>query len=361
MTATPAKPRLPYLHYHPFPPEIHPEVDQAENEMIDWLTGHGLLVDPDRERAFRATRFAELVGREYPKADAAGLRMVANLYGWIFVVDDSVCDTGALGRNLAKLAAFHAWMREIMERGSVTAADGLARAVTAGLDTADRDMCHRLADAGNDLFRSIADRSSPTQYMRVVAGWDYYFLGTLWEAGHHARSTTPSPGEYAIGRRMTCGNSIGLALQDIAAGYEVPSDEYEHPAVRDLRRYNSNITSWCDDVFSYGKESEIESPRPLNLPNALMQHDGLDEQAALEETARLHNLEIEGYISTEAQVATWASPQLIRFLAAMCSMQRGYYDWGLKTPRYNVDHYFDTGPQTHTGHGTTSARGRGAS
>ncbi|WP_066954916.1 terpene synthase family protein [Streptomyces lushanensis] len=114
-------------------------------------------------------------------------------------------------------------------------------------------------------------------------------------------------------------------------------------------------------LFSYGKESEIESPRPLNLPNVLMHHHGLDEQTALEETARLHNLEIEGYISTEAQVATWASPQLTRFLAAIRAMQRGYYDWGLKTPRYNVDHYFDTGPQTHTGHNTAFARDRGTS
>ncbi|GAA2258311.1 hypothetical protein GCM10010232_55800 [Streptomyces amakusaensis] len=341
MTAAPAALHLPYLHY-PFPPRIHPETDQAENDMIDWLTGHGLLTDPDRETAFRATRFAELVGREYPDADADGLRVVANFYGWLFIVDDAVCDTGALGQNLAKLATFHVWLREIMEVGSATAGDGPARAVTTGLDEVDRNMCHRLADAGHDLFRSIADRSSHTQYMRFAAGMDYYFLGTLWEAGQHVRATTPSPAEYVVGRRMTSGDPPGLALHDITAGYEVPPDEYQHPAVRELRRHVANINCWADDVFSYGKERDTEGPRSLNLPNSLAHHHGLDEQAALDETARLHNQEMAAYLSAEAKVVTWASPELRRFLAALHDMMRGFYDWGPKTPRYNVDHYFGT-------------------
>ncbi|MFE2044595.1 hypothetical protein ACFXAZ_27455 [Streptomyces sp. NPDC059477] len=345
MTATPVALHLPYLHY-PFPPRVHPETDQVENEMLDWLIGHGLLAEPEREAAFRHTRFAELVGREYPDADSDGLRAVTNLYAWIFVVDDSICDTGTLGQDTARLAAFYAWMREIMEVGSLTAAESLALTVTVDLDEADKAMCHGLAEAMHDVCQSIAHRSSHTQYMRFVTEMDYYFLGTLWESGHHVHSTTPSPAEYAIGRRMTCATPAALALEDIAAGYEVPPEEYQHPAVRKLRSHVSNLNSWADDVFSYGKERDTEGPRPLNLPTSLAQHDGLDVQAAITETARLHRRDMEAYLATRAQLATWASPELNRFLSASDDMLRGFYDWGLNAPRYRLDHYFGTSPQT---------------
>ncbi|MGY0458866.1 terpene synthase family protein [Kitasatospora sp. cg17-2] len=342
MTARPGALRLPYLHY-PYPPEIHPETDRAEDEMIEWLTGHGLLTDPRRRTALRHSRFAEVVGREYPQAEPDGLRMVTKVYSWVFILDDTFCDSGLMGEDVATLAAFHTWMREIMEVGGLEASESLGRTVTAGLSVADRRLCHRLAEAGNDLFQHVHARSSPTQYMRFVAEMEYYFLGTLWEAGHRVRTTMPSPAEYAIGRRMTSATPPGLALQDIAAGYEVPAHEYQHPAVRELRRTANNVISWCNDVFSYCKE-QPSGPVPLNLPAALAWHHGLDEQAAIDETARLHNREVDTYLAAEARVAGWAGPELGRFLLSMRTMQRGFYDWGLTTPRYSVDQHFSTGP-----------------
>ncbi|MFE2727779.1 hypothetical protein [Kitasatospora sp. NPDC059327] len=345
MTATPEALRLPYLHY-PYPPELNPAADRAEDKMIDWLTGRGLLTDPDHREVFRRSGFAEVVGREYPDADPDGLSMVTNLYAWVFIVDDSVCDSGILGRDLAKLAVFYSWMREIMELGSPTVAEDLGRTVTSELDEAGRQLCYRLAQTGHDVFQHIATRSSPTQYMRFVAAMDYYFLGTLWEAGHRLHDTMPTPGEYVVGRRMTSATPLGLSLQDIAAGYEVPAHEYEHPAVRELRWITNNVISWCNDVFSYRKEHEPEGPLPLNLPTALAWHGGLDPQAAIEETARLHNREVEAYLTAEARVAAWAGPQLSRFLPSMRAMQRGFYDWGRTSPRYSVDRYFGATPPT---------------
>ncbi|MFE0422576.1 hypothetical protein [Streptomyces sp. NPDC058953] len=344
MTATSAALRFPYLHY-PFPPGIHPETDQAETALIHWLTGHGLLTDPGLETALRHTRLSALTGREYLDADSDGLRVVTNVWCWILLVADRVRDPGVLGRNLAQLATFHAWMREIMEVGSVTAAESLALAATAGLNENDRNLCHGLAEAGQDVFRSIADRASSAQYMRFVAEMDYYFLGTLWEAGHRVRSTTPPPAEYAIGRRMTGGTLFRLSLQDIAGGYEVVPDDYLHPAVRTLRRHAANINCWCDDVISYGKERNASGRRPINLPTSLTYHAEWEEQGALEETARLHNREMEAYLSAEAEVATWAGPELSRFLVAMRTMLRGFYDWGLSCPRYDVHRYFDMVPR----------------
>ncbi|MGW2542341.1 terpene synthase family protein [Kitasatospora sp. NPDC001574] len=345
MTAAPRALQLPYLHY-PYASELHPETDQAENEMIDWLTAYGLLEDPARRTAIRHTRFAEVVGREYPHAESDGLRMVTKVYSWVFVLDDAFCDCGTLGEDVAKLATFHTWMREIMEVGGLEAAESLGRTVTAGLGDADRRLCHRLARAGNDVFQHVAARSSPTQYARFVAEMEYYFLGTLWEASHRVHATMPSPEEYAIGRRMTSATPPALALQDIAAGYEISSHDYHHPAVRELRRITNNVVSWCNDVFSYRKEHAPEGPLPLNLPTALARHEGLDVQAAIEEAARMHNREVEAYLSAEAQVAAWAGPQLSRFLLSMRAMQRGFYDWGLTTPRYSVDRYFSADPRT---------------
>ncbi|MFE4592247.1 terpene synthase family protein [Streptomyces laurentii] len=330
---------LPALTY-PYPRRIHPDTDQAEEAMLSWLGGHGLIRQPAVLEAFRYTRFAGMIGHQYPDADSDGLRVVSEFCGWIFIMDDYVCDSGVFGRRVGDLAVFCAWMRDILENPGQGGHDPLGDAATSGVDSAGRDFCFRIARAAAECFEMIAARATPAQYMRFVSEMDYYFHGVMWEARHHAAGTVPTPEEYRIGRRMTCGAPFALALQDIAAGYEVPANEYQHPEVRALRLMTANINSWCDDIFSYGKESEVQEATPLNLPLTLIHHRGLGEQAALDETARLHNAEVDRYLTAEAHTAMWAGEQLTRLLAAMRTMQRGFYDWGLETPRYNVGHYF---------------------
>ncbi|MBF6465220.1 hypothetical protein IU427_08475 [Nocardia beijingensis] len=338
-----AKLSLPVLLY-PYPRRIHPETDQAEQHMLDWLSDHGLIRHPQVHDAFVRTGFAGLVGEEYAAADSAGLRLVADFYGWMFVMDDFVTDTAAFGVDLGKLAAFTAWMRQVCDVPSDHAHLSMGQAVTENMDVPAGKFCHQIAAAAADLFATIADRATPSQYMRFVAEMSYYFQGMHWEAGHHAAGTLPTPGEYMIGRRMTSATPAGLALQDIAAGYEVSANDYHHPRLRELRTMTANINSWSNDIFSYGKERDSGGTQALNLPATLIRHHGYDEQAALEETARRHNEEVMNYLAAEKFVAQDAGPEIVRFLAAMRTMQRGFYDWGLTTARYNVRHYFTNCP-----------------
>ena len=312
--------------------------------MLGWLADHGLIRHPAVHEAFLRTGFAGLVGEEYAAADGEGLRMVANFYGWMFVLDDFVTDAAAFGKDLGKLAAFTAWMRQICDTPADSAHFPMGQAATEHMNGPTRDFCHQIGVAAADLFASIADRATPYQYRRLVADMSYFFQGVHWEAGHQVAGTLPTPGEYVIGRRMTSATPAGLALQDIAAGYEVAANDYYRPQLCELRAMTANINSWCNDIFSYGKESDSSDSQALNLPATLVRHHGYDEQAALEETARRHNDEVANYLATEEFVAREAGEEVIRFLEAMRTMQRGFYDWGLTTTRYNVRRYFTNCP-----------------
>ncbi|MFG1798272.1 hypothetical protein [Nocardia sp. NPDC049149] len=330
---------LPVLVY-PYPRLIHPETDQAEQHMLDWLAGHRLIQHRQVRDAFVRTGFAGLVGQEYAAADSEGLRLVACFYGWMFVMDDFVTDNAAFGTDLGKLAAFTAWLRELFDEPTAPAHFEMGQAVTETMDGTAAEFCHQIAAAGADLFTALANRATPSQYMRFVAEMSYYFQGMHWEAGHHVAGTMPTPEAYMIGRRMTSATPAGLALQDIAAGYEVPANDYHHPRLRRLRTMTANINSWSNDIFSYGKERDSVGAEALNLPASLIHHHGHTEQSALDETARRHNNEVTNYLAAEQAVAHDAGPETIRFLEAMRTMQRGFYDWGLATARYSVAHHF---------------------
>ncbi|SDM30443.1 terpene synthase family protein [Allokutzneria albata] len=338
-----AKFSLPELTY-PYPRRIHPETGEAEQHMLDWLAGHGLIRGPEVHEAFLRTGFAGLVGEEYAAADSEGLRVVANFYGWMFVMDDYVTDTAAFGKDLGKLSAFTAWMRQLCDSPTDRTHLAMGQAATENMSGPARDFCHQIAEAAADLFGAVADRATPSQYMRLVAEMSYFFQGMQWEAGHHVAGTLPTPDEYVIGRRMTSATPAGLALQDIAAGYEVPANDYHQPRLRELRAMTANINSWCNDIFSYGKESDSPDTAVLNLPASLVRYHGYSEQGAIEEAARRHNDEVMNYLAAEEAVARDAGPEVMRFLDAMRMMQRGFYDWGLTTSRYNVRRYFTNCP-----------------
>lgn len=334
--ATLVFPRLSY----PFAATIHPAGPQMEASMVRWLTSVGLLTDPVMARSVKYGNFGEFTSREYPTATDEGLQLITDFFGWLFALDDAVGDTGIFGHDVANLTRLHLWLREIMDNPNAREHDALGAAVIAGCSAQQASLCKSIGTATIDSWRRLQMLSSSTQYMRCVEAATYYFVGTLWEAGWHSMRRTPSPVEYLVGRRLTTATPFGLALQDVAAGYEVPPTEYLRQDIRDLNAVVTSITALCNDIFSFPKERDETRVVALNYPAVLIAHEGLNEQDALDATAALHNQLIDQYLELETAARKGASPELIRFLSSMRSEMRGHYDWARHSPRYRLDYYF---------------------
>ncbi|BBH35555.1 hypothetical protein [Pseudomonas sp. St290] len=330
---------LPRLNY-PFVAEIHSRSSQVEDGMVRWMVGFGLLADPDLARAIQFGRFGEFTSREYPTATDDGLQLITDIFGWLFALDDMVGDTGMFGQSPAHLSRFFLWVREIMDRSSSTQHDALGALIIENCTIEQVHLCQALGSATANIWQRMEACCSPPQYMRCVEAATYYFFGLIWEAGWHSLRCTPSATEYLVGRRFTTATPFGLALQDVAAGYEVPPMEYHRIDIRELNALVTLITALCNDIFSFPKERDEPRVIALNFPAVLIEHEGARAQEALERTAQLHNQLIEQYLTLEAAARHGASPQLLRFLAAMRSKMRGHYDWARHSPRYRLEHYF---------------------
>lgn len=334
-----AKLSFPYLSY-PFAATIHPRGEQAEANMVCWLRNCGLLTEPEMARSIKYGQFGEFTCREYPTATDEGLQLITDIFGWLFALDDVVGDTGIFGRNLADLTRLHIWLREIMDNPDSLGHQALGAAVVQECTVKQAMLCQKIGVATVEVWQRLQKLCSSTQYMRCVEAATYYFFGLVWEAGWHTFGRTPSAVEYLVGRRFTTATPFGLALQDVAAGYEVPPMEYLRPDIRELNTVVTSITALCNDIFSFPKEREETRVVALNYPAVLIAHEGLNEQDALDAAAKLHNQLIDRYLVVEAAALKDASPQLLRFLSSMRSEMRGHYDWARHSPRYRLDQYF---------------------
>ncbi|NYI03282.1 terpene synthase family protein [Allostreptomyces psammosilenae] len=308
----------PVLNY-PFPSRVHPDADLAEERMVDWLVRRQLL-PPAAADAFHTARFGEFAAREYPYADSEFLQFVTDLYGWLFVVDDQLCDESASGADPAGLARRLTPLTAVLDDPATALHHPSAR--TDPLAAAFGDLCGRLTA-----------RATPTQYARFAAGVRGYFHALLWEAGNRASRTVPTVHDYVTMRAHTSGSFGAQALIDVATGLPL-GDAFDHPDVRRIARITANLNSWSNDVLSHARERSATHAVVHSLPGVLAHHLALTPEQAIAEAARRHDEEMERYLELEATLARDATPAMAAFLEGLRCLMQGFYDWALRTPRY---------------------------
>lgn len=334
---------LPFLNY-PFAPERHSSAELVDVQMTEWLSQHNLLDNKKLAFAIRHGRFGDFAAREYPSATDYGLQLITYVFGWIFTFDDFIADCGFLGKHPGELCRIQLWLRETMDAPRAFDRKHFEILFFSNYSSDQATFLKKLGNATADLWGRLEDFCSATQYMRCVEAASYYFLGLVWEARWHEANKPPTPNEYLSGRKFTTACPFGLALQDVAARYEVPSEEYQSTEVRKLIAITSGLVGHCNDIFSFPKERDEPHTLSLNYPATLIFHQGLDAQEAINLAADLHNQLMEEYLHLERICSQHASMQCLRFLDAMRSKMRGHYDWALNSPRYALSkHYANVG------------------
>ncbi|MFC4150215.1 terpene synthase [Micromonospora mangrovi] len=303
------------LHEPPFPARRHPETDRVAGESLAWARALGLVAGAERERRLRRAAAAELAGRTCPDGPVERLRLLTDLIGWLFVMDDA-CDDDGLGATPVRLAPTVAALLAVLDGYGGPGTPPATRGLAAGLD----DICRRARACG-----------CPALLLRLVSQLREYLLALLWEAGYREHHRVPAVAEYVQLRRHTGAARPAFTLTDLAYGPAARPGRHAEPAVAALDVLAADLVCWCNDIFSFGKEHRTGAD-PLNLVTSIARESGAGEAVALRTAAARFNTALAAYV--EGDAALVGDPDAAGFLAARRNWIRGTYDWSLRAARY---------------------------
>ncbi|MGK5741852.1 terpene synthase family protein [Micromonospora sp. URMC 103] len=305
------------LREPPFLARRHDSTDLVAGESTAWAQSFGLIGSGHRLHRLRRADVAGLAGRACPEGPPEGLRLLADLISWLFVMDDA-CDEDGLGAAPTRLAPVVAALLDVLERhGDFTPAPPGGGPLGAAL---------------HDLCRRVRARGQSALLLRFVSRLRDYLLALLWEATNREHGRVPSVAEYVQMRRHTGGVHPSFALTDLALG-GLPGDPVRSdPALVALDTLAADLVCWCNDVFSYGKERT--APDGHNLVTAIRREAGQDEDAALRAAADRFNHTLLAYLAVEPQVLATGEPAARTVIDARRNWIRATYDWSMVAARY---------------------------
>ncbi|MFC5922604.1 terpene synthase [Micromonospora vulcania] len=307
------------LREPPFAARRHKAADQVASESIEWAGAFGLIESGHRVHRLKRADAAGLAGRAYPDGPVDGLRLLTDLISWLFVMDDA-CDEDGLGADPGRLAPAIGALLDVLDRcgdpyGPPPSGSG------------------PLGDALHDLCRRTRAQGRPALLLQFVSQVREYLLALLWEATNRERRRVPEVAEYVQMRRHTGGVHPSLTLTDLA--FEEPPGPARgaDPAVVALDLLAVDLVCWCNDVFSYGKESRV-APDAHNLVTVIAQEAGTDEAGALRAAADRFNQGLAAYLAAENALLASGDEGLRPALATRRNWVRATYDWSLVAARY---------------------------
>ncbi|MFC4020255.1 terpene synthase [Micromonospora sp. GCM10011542] len=304
------------LREPPFPGRRHDSTDQVAGESVEWARSFGLI--DTGQRLLRADA-AGLAGRACPDGSVDRLRLLTDFITWLFVMDDA-CDEDGLGAAPTRLAPTVGALLDVLDRHGDP--DGPPPIAAGPLGHALHDLCARTR---------AHDR--PALLLRFVSQVQRYLLALLWEAANREHHRVPQVAEYVQMRRHTGGVHPSLTLTDLASDGLPGAGRRAHPALLTLDRLTVDLVCWCNDLFSYGKESRSD-PDGHNLVTVIAREAGADEADALRAAAERFNRALAAYLVAEAELLDSGDERLRPALAARRNWVRATYDWSLVAARY---------------------------
>lgn len=304
----------------PFPDRVSGHVGEVGHQSLRWATELGLVSTPDTLRRLDRANAAELAGRACPDAGPEPLRLLTDLFTWLFAFDDR-CDDDGLGRDPGRLAPVVGGLLDILDMlGGPAPPDPATVAGPAGA-------------ALHDLCRRVRGHNSPHLLLRFTNQMRDYLLALLWEAANRERSRVPAVAEYLQMRRHTGGVRPSLTLTDLVYGGGDAAHRTD-PRASTLDNLATDLVCWCNDIFSYDKEWRQGSDGHNLVVVLHRTADAAPERSALVGAADRFNAALRTYLRVESELLVDADAETVRFVTARRCWIRGSYDWSLRASRY---------------------------
>lgn len=306
------------LREPPFAGGRHGATEQVAAESAEWARAFGLVDSGHRVRRLEHADAAGLAGRACPDGSVDGLRLLTDLISWLFVMDDA-CDEDGLGSDPVRLGPAISTLLDVLDH--VGDPDVVPPAVGP------------LGDSLHDLCRRIRLHDHPTLLLRFVSQLREYLLALLWEATNRERRRVPEVAEYIQLRRHIGGVHPCLTLTDLAATHPPGPERRADPAFVTLDLLAVDLVCWCNDLFSYGKESQAD-PDAQNLVTVIAQGSGSDEADALRAAADRFNQGLAAYLTAEEALLAGGDDRVQPAVATRRNWVRATYDWSVAAARY---------------------------
>jgi hypothetical protein len=305
--------------YCPFPPEIHPQVEQVHEHTFAWARGHRLLQRERAIRRFHASRFAWLAARVHARAHFEELALTNDFFTWLFLLDDQFDDSSA-GRQPER-------MQVVVDR--LLAVLDIKRASHV------QPLRGPVADALVDLWERARPLTTPDWRRRFAGHLRDYLQAYLWETGNRARGETPELARYIQMRQDAGAMHLALDYIDLAEHVELPSEIYEGTLMQALLLAINNIVCWQNDIVSV--EKEMAHGDFSNLVLVLCKAYEYSLQEAVERANELITAEIrlfEHLCRCTRDLLPGHQQEIEKYLASMRAWIRGNLDWSLESLRF---------------------------
>jgi Terpene synthase family 2, C-terminal metal binding len=309
--------------YCPFPPAMNPEAEAAQDHTLAWARKHALVRDEAAYERLRRSRFGFLAAHAYPKATLPRLSIASDWNTWLFVMDDE-CDESGIGRRPKRLGILHHRFSGLLT------GDGIPR-LRGRPGRIDVPLSHALCDL-RDRMRALMPRAWMTRFVQSAIE---YFESSEWEAENREQGVWPDAATYIRMRPYTGGLYTDIELIELTEGIDLPIVVRNHPVLKRLALLTNNVVCWSNDIFSLQKERAHRDMH--NLALILHHHEGITEQAAVDQVARLIKGQVQRFIALEARLPQFGPSvdgAVRRFVAVLRAWMRGNLDWSCETGRY---------------------------
>ncbi|NYH42363.1 hypothetical protein HNR22_002090 [Micromonospora jinlongensis] len=307
------------LREPPFPVGRHEATERVADESIEWAQTFGLIDSSQRVRRLQRADAAGLAGRACPTGSVDGLRLLTDLISWLFVMDDA-CDEDGLGADPVRLGPAISTLLDVLDR--------------YGNPDVPPPAVGPLGDALHDLCRRTRLHDDHAALLlRFVSQMREYLLALLWEATNRERRRVPEVAEYVQLRRHIGGVHPCLTLTDLASARPLGAIQRANPALLALDLLAVDLVCWCNDLFSYGKESRAD-PEAHNLVTVIAQGTAGDEATALRVVANRFNQSLAAYLEAEEALLSSGNDEMTHAVATRRNWVRATYDWSVVAARY---------------------------
>jgi hypothetical protein len=306
--------------YCPFPPEIHPQVEQVHEHTFKWALGHRLLQSERAIQRFNASRFAWLAARVHARTNFEELALTNDFFTWLFMLDDQFDDSSS-GRQPER-------MKVVVDR--LLTVLGIERGESV------EPLQGPVANALMDLWERARPLTTLRWQQRFAGHLRDYLDAYIWETGNRARGETPDVTMYIQKRQDAGAMHLALDYIDLAEHVELPPEIYEGTLIQGLLLTINNIVCWQNDIVSV--EKEMAHGDFSNLVLVLQKAYGCTLQEAAERANELTTAEVrlfERLSDLALEMLPDYKQEIETYLASMRAWIRGNLDWSLESRRFS--------------------------
>ncbi|MGC5567256.1 terpene synthase family protein [Streptomyces sp. FR-108] len=183
------------------------------------------------------------------------------------------------------------------------------------------------------IMRELRRFATPTQYRRFTNERRGYFQALPWEASYRFAGRVPDLNTSVTLRLGLSGAASFVAALEIYNGDEIPSEEFDRPALQAVREISTLLLGWVNDFYSLPKDAH-DGGGTNNLITCIQRERRSSLEEAAAEAVTIWNRSMLLLLKLSDQLADRGTLQLQQFLGDCGRAIRNAIAWHAENPRY---------------------------